>query len=144
MRIARIAAAATLGLVLAGGSITGAAVAAPTATQPVRTAPAQDPMRTIGPCHIRYRVTAHHEGWTAGYSWAWNTIVGYGNTGHQVKEIQCLVRRWKGSVGYVSPGPLDGIYGSRTRAAVRYVQSTCHLSVDGVVGPHTWRCLRRF
>lgn len=40
------------------------------------------------------------------------------------------------------PGPLDGIYGERTEAAVRAFQSANGLLVDGIVGPATWSRLR--
>ena len=36
---------------------------------------------------------------------------------------------------------VDGIFGSKTTAAVRDFQSNNGLSVDGIVGPNTWRTL---
>ena len=36
---------------------------------------------------------------------------------------------------------VDGIFGSKTTAAVRDFQSNNGLSVDGIVGPNTWKCL---
>jgi peptidoglycan hydrolase-like protein with peptidoglycan-binding domain len=41
------------------------------------------------------------------------------------------------------PGPVDGIYGPRTRAAVRRFQLANHLTVDGWVGRQTWAALTR-
>ena len=42
--------------------------------------------------------------------------------------------------GY-NPGPIDGIFGALTRAAVRQFQKDHGLLVDGVVGPNTKRAL---
>ena len=51
-------------------------------------------------------------------------------------EIQrALVAR-----GY-DPGPVDGVLGPRTRAAVRAFQAASGLVVDGIVGPRTWAVL---
>ncbi len=43
--------------------------------------------------------------------------------------------------GHYWPGPLDGIYGPKTEAAVKRFQSDRRLVVDGIVGPNTWRKL---
>lgn len=40
------------------------------------------------------------------------------------------------------PGPADGVFGSRTEAAVRAFQTSKELEVDGVVGRETKRALR--
>lgn len=53
-----------------------------------------------------------------------------------VKEIQhALARR-----GF-SPGPVDGIWGRQTEAAVRAFQAEAGLLIDGIVGPVTQRAL---
>lgn len=36
------------------------------------------------------------------------------------------------------PGPLDGVYGRQTEAAVRSFQAANGLLVDGIIGPSTW------
>lgn len=60
----------------------------------------------------------------------------YGSTGNEVTQIQTKLKRW----GYYN-GAIDGIYGSKTVAAVRYFQSKNGLTVDGVAGPKTLAAL---
>ena len=43
--------------------------------------------------------------------------------------------------GHYWPGPLDGIYGPKSEAAVKRFQRDRRLVVDGIVGPNTWRKL---
>ncbi|MEL7067292.1 MAG: peptidoglycan-binding protein [Cyanobacteria bacterium J06581_3] len=40
-------------------------------------------------------------------------------------------------------GPIDGIYGEQTQAAVRQFQTDQQLEVDAIVGPSTWDALTR-
>lgn len=56
----------------------------------------------------------------------------------QVAALQVALR----AVG-ISPGPVDGITGPRTRAAIRRFQARRHLAVDGIAGPRTRRALGR-
>ena len=49
----------------------------------------------------------------------------YGSTGSEVTQIQTKLKRW----GYYS-GAIDGIYGSKTLAAVKWFQSKNGLIVD--------------
>jgi N-acetylmuramoyl-L-alanine amidase len=60
----------------------------------------------------------------------------YGSTGSEVKQIQEKLKRW----GYYS-GNVDGIFGSKTLAAVKYFQRKNGLTVDGIVGPATLKAL---
>lgn len=55
-----------------------------------------------------------------------------GSTGSVVSQIQQLLLNW----GYYS-GTVDGIYGSRTEAAVRWFQQKNGLTVDGKAGKQT-------
>jgi peptidoglycan hydrolase-like protein with peptidoglycan-binding domain len=54
-----------------------------------------------------------------------------------VSELQRLLA----AKGF-DPGPVDGIFGPRTAAAVKAYQRSRRLVVDGVVGPKTWGALR--
>ena len=59
-----------------------------------------------------------------------------GSRGDVVSEIQTRLKNW----GYYS-GAVDGLYGSRTEAAVRWFQQKNGLSVDGQVGNQTLAAL---
>ncbi|MBQ2634140.1 MAG: spore cortex-lytic enzyme [Oscillospiraceae bacterium] len=59
-----------------------------------------------------------------------------GSSGGTVKEIQTKLKNW----GYYS-GAIDGVYGSRTEAAVRHFQEKNGLTVDGKAGPKTLAAL---
>lgn len=52
-----------------------------------------------------------------------------------------IVQRRLRELGYTDVGPVDGFYGNQTRAAVVRWQQNKGLTVDGVVGPQTWRSL---
>lgn len=56
----------------------------------------------------------------------------YGSSGNEVTQIQKKLKNW----GYYT-GSVDGIYGSRTVAAVKKFQSKNGLTVDGIAGPKT-------
>lgn len=38
----------------------------------------------------------------------------------------------------INPGPLDGIFGTQTKNAVKVFQGNKRIAVDGIVGPRTW------
>ena len=56
----------------------------------------------------------------------------YGSRGNEVTQIQTKLKRW----GYYN-GSIDGIYGSKTLAAVKEFQRKNGLTVDGIVGDKT-------
>lgn len=56
----------------------------------------------------------------------------YGSTGNEVKQIQTRLKSW----GYYS-GAIDGVYGSKTQAAVKSFQRANGLTADGIAGPKT-------
>ncbi|MBQ7713098.1 MAG: spore cortex-lytic enzyme [Clostridia bacterium] len=55
-----------------------------------------------------------------------------GSTGAQVKTVQTKLKNW----GYYT-GSVDGIYGPKTVAAVKYFQRVNGLTQDGIVGAKT-------
>ncbi|HEY6781186.1 MAG TPA: peptidoglycan-binding protein [Thermoleophilaceae bacterium] len=65
-------------------------------------------------------------------------LVRAGQRGWDVAALQFLLGRH----GY-PPGPVDGVFGPGTRAAVLRFQRTAGLAVDGVAGPATLAALRR-
>jgi len=59
-----------------------------------------------------------------------------GSRGSSVSMLQARLA----AVGF-NPGPIDGVFGSGTEAAVIAFQRARHLTIDGVVGPLTWAAL---
>ena len=59
-----------------------------------------------------------------------------GSTGSVVTQIQQKLTDW----GYYR-GPIDGVYGSKTEAAVRYFQEKNGLAVDGKAGAQTLKAM---
>ncbi|MDR5659056.1 LysM peptidoglycan-binding domain-containing protein [Serpentinicella sp. ANB-PHB4] len=59
-----------------------------------------------------------------------------GSRTESVRKLQTLLR----DAGF-DPGPIDGIFGSKTEAAVRAFQRSKGLVVDGIVGIRTWTAL---
>ena len=58
------------------------------------------------------------------------------STGDAVKVVQERLQ----AHGH-NPGPIDGIFGPKTEAAVESFQRAAELTVDGIVGPATWAAL---
>ena len=133
---------------------------APAAARADASAPAQSSAK---PRCLTWRrnspTKAYDNGRTAGYSWAWNKVVGPGGPGgsrtrvNRVKEIQCLLD-YRGydtfldETAHCCPPPMEfwrpwGYYGAGTAGDVEHAQQACGIDLDGVVGPATWRCLRR-
>jgi peptidoglycan hydrolase-like protein with peptidoglycan-binding domain len=63
-------------------------------------------------------------------------LVKKGSTGAAVTKAQHLLEL----MGY-DPGPIDGIFGAKTEAAVKRFQTDFGLTADGIVGPKTWAML---
>lgn len=59
-----------------------------------------------------------------------------GSKGAEVREIQRKLQ----ALSYYK-GPIDGIFGGGTQAAVKAFQKSKRLAVDGIVGPITWKAL---
>ena len=59
-----------------------------------------------------------------------------GSTGSTVKTIQQKLKNW----GYYT-GKVDGIFGAKTKAAVKYFQRKNGLTADGIVGNNTLKAL---
>ncbi|GAA3502815.1 hypothetical protein GCM10019016_099240 [Streptomyces prasinosporus] len=74
----------------------------------------------------------------AGHSTTLTDPYAIGTTVEAVAEVQCLVRKH----GF-DPQGIDASFGPNTRAAVQRFQRSRGLEDDGVVGPDTWRELRR-
>jgi peptidoglycan hydrolase-like protein with peptidoglycan-binding domain/DNA invertase Pin-like site-specific DNA recombinase len=55
--------------------------------------------------------------------------------------VRALQRRLR-TLG-LRPGPVDGLFGPRTKAAVESLQRAAGLQVDGIAGPHTRSALHR-
>lgn len=64
-------------------------------------------------------------------------LVRVGSQGSDVTRVQRELK----AAGF-NPGPIDGDFGPRTKAAVVAYQKKYHLAVDGVVGSQTWSKLQ--
>jgi len=72
------------------------------------------------------------------------TLLRRGTTGPSVVTIQTELNRISQNYPAIPKIPVvDGIFGSRTEAAVRKFQEVFNLTPDGIVGPATWYALVR-
>lgn len=67
---------------------------------------------------------------------AYAAVYQQGSKGATVKTIQTKLKNW----GYYK-GSVDGIYGAKTKEAVRYFQRKNKLTVDGIAGPKTLKAM---
>jgi peptidoglycan hydrolase-like protein with peptidoglycan-binding domain len=66
------------------------------------------------------------------------TTIEQGATGESVRQAQFLLC----VEGYaIGPPQIDGVFGAHTKSVVESFQQSSSLSVDGVVGPDTWKAL---
>ncbi|GES31304.1 helix-turn-helix domain-containing protein [Streptomyces angustmyceticus] len=108
-------------------------------TAPAAAAPGAAPTFTHRPGEVFGCSVARRAGaLSAGHSRTDTAVLGSGATGWDVVEAQCLLHR----KGY-DPGAVDGIVGGRTMRAVKRLQAGAALPTDGIVGPDTWKVLRR-
>ncbi|MEU8928843.1 peptidoglycan-binding protein [Streptomyces sp. NPDC048409] len=92
---------------------------------------------TTPPHSYLCRITRTDGRWSAGINNGRDTEIGYGDTGADVAEAQCLLRR-----AGISPGGIDGMFGPLTLRAVKTFQDRAGLVVDGMLGPRSWKALR--
>ncbi|HEX5621236.1 MAG TPA: peptidoglycan-binding protein [Solirubrobacteraceae bacterium] len=59
-----------------------------------------------------------------------------GSNGPAVKLAQQLLTDYA-----YEPGPVDGVFGPKTKKAVKQFQTDFGLTVDGIVGPKSWAML---
>ena len=67
---------------------------------------------------------------------AYAAVYQQGSSGNVVKTMQQKLKNW----GYYN-GAVDGIFGSKTKEAVKYFQKKNGLKVDGIVGNETLKAL---
>jgi hypothetical protein len=106
------------------GGTTAAAASVPTSGASLRSYP----------CHYEVRDGRQY----AGHSTTLTQEYGVGVTEEAVAEVQCLVKKY----GF-DPQGVDGSFGPNTKAAVQAFQRSRGLDDDGIVGPRTWRELRK-
>lgn len=64
-----------------------------------------------------------------------------GSTGDAVRGVQEVMKFHDLSDGEAPPVQVDGIFGPKTDSWIRGFQTALGISVDGIVGPITWRAL---
>lgn len=61
-----------------------------------------------------------------------------GATGNPVSALQKGLKAYAAQNAAADPGPIDGVFGRRTEAAVSAYQSDRGVKADGIVGDRTW------
>ncbi|MEV7596358.1 peptidoglycan-binding domain-containing protein [Kitasatospora sp. NPDC089797] len=69
-----------------------------------------------------------------GYNSDNEAMVGYGDSGPEIKALQCELNYSVRGAGL----QVDGIFGKNTLAIVQKFQGCAGLKPDGIVGPLTW------
>ncbi|MFF3379881.1 protein kinase [Streptomyces sp. NPDC002680] len=87
-----------------------------------------------------YEDDQYGRGYTAGWNGTWDFTIAQGDGGSQVRELQCLLLYLH---GITEVGGVDGEFGPLTHGAVVIFQKRAGLEANGMVGPKTWRALRR-
>ena len=64
-----------------------------------------------------------------------------GSTGYAVRAVQEVMKFHDQSDGEGPPVQIDGIFGVKTDTWIRGFQQALGITVDGIVGPITWRAL---
>jgi peptidoglycan hydrolase-like protein with peptidoglycan-binding domain len=84
----------------------------------------------------------HVDGIVGPQTWGALVIVlASGSTGDAVRGLQEEFRFRDQSGGQGHPLAVDGIFGPQTATSVRGFQQALGITVDGIVGPLTWRAL---
>jgi peptidoglycan hydrolase-like protein with peptidoglycan-binding domain len=65
-------------------------------------------------------------------------VLQQGSQGAVVKSLQTVLTNGANEWGGVGPQGIDGIFGPHTKASVEAFQHWGHVTVDGIVGEHTW------
>lgn len=74
----------------------------------------------------------------AGYSRTRTELITLQSTRWSVVEAQCLLKHHE-----LTPGTVDGAFGNGTERAVKRLQDRAGIAVDGMIGPDTWKVLRK-
>jgi transcriptional regulator with XRE-family HTH domain len=91
----------------------------------------------VSPAGYSCHYTELNSQWYSGHSTTSIRLVAFNGGGEDVVEVQCLLKHH----GF-DPGRVDGLFGPNTEQAVKQLQSTAGIVVDGMVGPQTWAVLR--
>lgn len=81
--------------------------------------------------------TTQRPGYTRGGGSSSQCFLAIGSTGEEVRVLQASLK----FCNIPDPGPADGVYGTRTANAVRWIQAVSGLQQDGVYGPDTERVM---